>query len=132
MQDDTRGTVPILVPKRDCPHFGSPFEFIAGPDSFYGERIDTLVTVYRGQETHEVIGSLIKGVRMFLQKVLERSPGFNFEIRDGRMKLTHLFTARLWTEEMDPNTLPGITYQKLRQKAEETGAEVEVGELALV
>lgn len=27
---------------------------------------------------------------------------------------------------MDPNTLPGLTYQKLREKAEETGAEVDV------
>src|SRR5262249_50514680 len=27
--------------------------------------------------------------------------------------------SKLWTEEMDPSALPGITYQKLRQKAEE-------------
>jgi hypothetical protein len=93
--------------------------------------MDTLVTVYRSQETHEIVGSLVKGVRKFLRQVLEHFPGFRIEIRDGRIKLTHLFTAKLWTEEMDPNTLPGITYQKLRQKAEETGAEVEVGELAL-
>jgi hypothetical protein len=29
------------------------------------------------------------------------------------------------------NPIPGVTYQKLRDKAEETGAEVDVGDLAL-
>jgi len=47
------------------------------------------------------------------------------------MKLVHLFTAKLWTEAPAPNTVPGLTYGKLRQVAEETGAEVEMGDLAL-
>jgi hypothetical protein len=121
----------VFAPSASYDPEGDCIEFIVGPDSFYGERIDTLVTVYHSQETHEIVGSLIKGVRKFLQQVLEHSPGFRIEIRDGWIKLTHLFTAKLWTEEMDPHALPGIRYQKLRQKAEETGAEVEVGELAL-
>ena len=33
---------------------------------------------------------------------------------------------------MDPNAVPGIVYRKLRQKAQETDAEVEVGDLALM
>src|SRR5438445_8425117 len=91
-KDHTFTPTAYYDPDGDC------IEFIAAPDSFYGERIDALVTVYRSQETHEVVGSLIKGVRKFLRKVLERSPGFKIEVRDGRIKLTHLFTARLWTE----------------------------------
>lgn len=110
---------------------GDCIEFIAAPDSYYAERVDTLVTVYRSQETDEIIGSLLKGVSRFLREVLRRSPGFKFEIQDGRMKLVHLFTAKLWTEAPDPNTVPGLTYRKLRQVAEETGAEVEMGDLAL-
>ena len=110
---------------------GDCIEFIAAPDSYYAERIDPLVTVYRSQETDEVVGSLIKGVRKFLGNVLRSAPGFKIEIRDGRIKLVHLFTARLWSEAMDPNAVPGITYRKLRERAEETGAEVDVGDLAL-
>lgn len=110
---------------------GDCIEFVAAPDSYYAERIDTLVTVYRSQETKEIIGSLIKGVSKFLRNVVERAPGFRIEIRDGRIKLVHLFTAKLWSEEIGPTTIPGITYQKLRQVAEETGTEVEVGDMAL-
>lgn len=110
---------------------GDCIEFIAAPDSYYAVRIDPLVTVYRSQETNEVVGSLIKGVRKFLGNVLRSAPGFKIEIRDGRIKLVHLFTARLWSEAMDPNAVPGITYRKLRERAEETGAEVDVGDLAL-
>lgn len=110
---------------------GDCIEFIAAPDSYYAERIDALVTVYRSQETNEVVGSLIKGVRKFLGNVLRHAPGFRIEIRDGRIKLVHLFTARLWSEPMDPDAVPGVTYRKLRERAEETGAEVDVGDLAL-
>lgn len=109
---------------------GDCIEFIISPESFYAERIDTLVTVYRSQDTNEIVGSLIKGVRKFLQQVLRHSPGFRIEIREGRIKLTHLFTAKLWTEELDAKVVPGLIYQKLREKAEETGAEVDVGDLA--
>lgn len=110
---------------------GDCIEFSISRESFYAERIDTLVTVFRSQETNEIVGSLIKGVRKFLRQVLRQSPGFRIEVRDGRIKLTHLFTAKLWTEEMDPKAVPGIIYQKLREKAEQTGAEVDVGDLAL-
>lgn len=46
---------------------GDCFEFLVKPDQFYGERIDDVVTVYYSQDTHEVIGSLIKGVRVLCQ-----------------------------------------------------------------
>jgi len=110
---------------------GDCIEFIAAPDSFYAERVDTLVTVYRSQETDEIVGSLIKGVSKFLRGVLQRTPGFRIEIQEGRIKLVHLFTAKLWTEEIDPKTVPGIAYRELRQVAEETGTEVEMGDAAL-
>lgn len=110
---------------------GDCIEFISAPDSYYAERIDSLLTVYRSQETNEIVGSLIKGVRQFIQQVVQRAPGFRIEVRDGRIKLTHLFTAKLWTQSMDANAVPGIVYQKLRDQAEETGAEADVGDLAL-
>ena len=44
---------------------GDCIEFLAKPDPFYAERVDDLVTVYRSQETHEVVGSLTQGITGF-------------------------------------------------------------------
>jgi hypothetical protein len=39
---------------------GDCIEFLARPDNFHAERIDDLITVYRSEETGEVIGCLLK------------------------------------------------------------------------
>lgn len=104
---------------------GDCIEFLAKPEPFYGERVDDLVTVYYSQETNEVIGSLIKGVSQFCNDVLARMPGFKIEIRDGRVRLVHIFLARLWSAERDPQELATLTYKKLIDVAEETAVEVD-------
>lgn len=109
---------------------GDCIEFIASPDSFYAERIDSLVTVYRSQDNDAVIGSLIKGVSKFVREVLVRVPGFKIEIRDGRIKLEHLFTAKLWSESSTPDAVPALVYQNLRKFAKDMSVEVEVPGLA--
>src|SRR5262245_34116816 len=73
---------------------GDCIEFLVKPDPFHAERVDDLVTVYYSQVTGEVIGSLLKGVSAFCKKMTERLPGFRIEIRDGRVRLVHLFQAR--------------------------------------
>jgi len=105
---------------------GDCIEFFAKPDPFYAERVDDLVTVYYSQETNEVIGSLIKGVSGFCKSVLERMPGFRIEIRDGRVRLDHIFRARLWTSNSSPDDLATMTYEKLIQIAEESDVESEM------
>jgi len=104
---------------------GDCIEFLAKPDAFYGERVDDLVTVYYSQETEEVIGSLIKGVSKFCHEVLAKMPGFKIEIREGRVRLVHIFLARLWSAERDPQELATLTYQKLIDVAEATAVEVD-------
>src|SRR5438132_6257642 len=110
----------IYDPDGDC------IEFLAKPDSFYAERVDDLVTVYYSQETNEVIGSLLKGVSRFCEQVLEKMPGFKIEIQDGRVRLVHIFRARLWTSQQDPQDLVTLTYQKLIRVAEESEVEAEM------
>jgi hypothetical protein len=100
---------------------GDCIEFLAKPDPFYAERVDDLVTVYYSQETNEVTGSLIKGVSRFCNDFLKKMPGF--KIHDGRVKLVHLFLARLWSSERDPQELATLTYQKLIDVAEDTEVE---------
>src|ERR1700724_1158478 len=92
---------------------GDCIEFLVKPEPFYAERVDDLVTVYYSQETGEVIGSLLKGVSQFCKEMLERMPGFQIEIRDGRVRLVHLFRAKLWSAANDPQGLATLTYRKL-------------------
>jgi hypothetical protein len=110
---------------------GDCIDFLTSNESYRAERIDSLVTVYYGRESKEIIGSLIKGVSKFVREVVERSPGFKIEIRDGRIKLVHLFTAGLWGFQEGPGGPRAITYQKLREAAEKAGAEADVEDLAL-
>ncbi|MGH7138245.1 MAG: hypothetical protein ACREHD_21035 [Pirellulales bacterium] len=105
---------------------GDCIEFLAKPDPFYGERVDDLLTVYYSQDTNEVIGSLIKGVSKFCADVLAKMPGFKIEIRDGRVRLEHIFLARLWSAERDPKELATLTYKKLIDVAEATEVEAEL------
>jgi len=74
---------------------GDCIEFLARPDNFHGERVDDLVTVYRSEETGEIIGSLLKGVTPFCEQLLKRLPGFKIEIQEGKVKLVHMFLAKL-------------------------------------
>jgi hypothetical protein len=113
---------PTAIYDRD----GDCIEFLAKPDPFYAERVDDLVTGHRSQETNEVIGSLIEGVRSFCEKILRTMPGFRIETREGRVRLVHIFRARLWTSKTDPQDLATLTYEKLIQVAEDSNVEVEI------
>lgn len=104
---------------------GDCIEFLAKPDPFYGERVDDLVTVYYSQETGEVVGSLLKGVSRFCRQMLERMPGFRIEIHDGRIRLVHIFRARLWSARQQPEDMTTLVYRKLIAVAEEAEVEVE-------
>jgi hypothetical protein len=114
----------VYDPDGDC------IEFVAKPDPFYAERVDDLVTVYYSQETGEVMGSLIKGISDFCKEALEKVPGFKIEIQDGRVRLEHIFLARLWLADVDPHDLATLTYRKLVEVAAEAGIHVEA-EMAL-
>jgi hypothetical protein len=96
------------------------------PDPFRAERVDELVTVYLSQETGEVIGSLIKGVSKFCNEILKKVPGFRISIQDGPVRLDHIFLARLWTLEADPQDLTALTYQKLIAVADQADLEADM------
>lgn len=104
---------------------GDCIEFLAKPDPFYAERVDDLLTVYYSQDSGEVIGSLLKGVSRFCKQMLEKMPGFNIEVHDGRFKLVHIFRARLWSSKFNSQDIPALVYRKLIEVADD--AEVDGG-----
>jgi hypothetical protein len=110
----------ILDPDGDC------IEFLAKPDPFYAERVDDLLTVYYSHETGEIVGSLLKGVSKFCREMLEKMPGFRVEIHDGRVKLVHIFRARLWSSTFDPRALPALVYRKLIEVSDNVEVEAEM------
>ena len=77
------------------------------------------------RENGELVGALVKGVRSFIQEMVERIPGFKIEIMDGKVKLEYLFTAGLWRHD-DANLTRVHTYQKLRKMAEDANLEIEL------
>lgn len=109
----------IYDPDGDC------LEFLASPEPFFAERVDDVVTVYYSQRTREVIGSLLKGASKFCEELLRELPGFRIEIHDGRVKLEHIFRARLWSSPNGPEDFPTLTYRKLLAIAANTDVEAE-------
>jgi hypothetical protein len=55
-------------------------------------------------------------------------PPAKIEIQDGRVKLEHIFLARLWSSELRPQDLVTLTYKK---PIEVAGAVELQGELCL-
>jgi hypothetical protein len=110
---------PIVAYDRD----GDYLEFIAEPAGFRAERIDDLVTVYYSHETGEIIGSVLKDFSKFCEKVLAESPGIRVVVHDGRVRLEHLFLARVLSAD---EPFPDVTYQRLIEIAQRTKAEADL------
>ncbi len=68
----------------------------------------------------------MKGVRGFSERILKVIPGFQIEIRDGRVRLVHIFRARLWTSTAAPEASIALTYEKLIKVAEDSQVETEI------
>ena len=103
---------------------GDCIEFFTSGDSFYGERVDDLLTVYRSQDAREIIGSLVKGVSGLFRKLDKNLPGLRIEIEVGSVKLEHLFLLAQWARESPE--IRTITYKELIGLAEESNVSVEM------
>jgi hypothetical protein len=103
---------------------GDGIDFFAKPDPYYAERVDALLTVYRSQKTKEIVGSLIKGVSQVCREILEKHPNFRVEIHDGRIRLVHLFRAKLWSLPSEARSLMEI-YRFLTDEAERSKTDVD-------
>lgn len=104
---------------------GDSIEFFAAPDVFYAERVDDIVTVYYSEQTGEVVGSFIKGVKALCDRLTKTLPSFKIEIQAGKVRLEHLFLATLWASE-SPNSSTVRTYRKLAKVAESLEASTEL------
>jgi hypothetical protein len=127
---DLAKPVEKFTPTAYFDHDGDCIEFLASPDNFYGERVDDLVTVYYSETTGEVVGSLLKGVRVLCDKILARLPGFKIVIRHDKVKLDHIFLAHFLSFAENPGELATLAYEKLIDVASRTGIEVNLTKAA--
>lgn len=70
---------------------GDALIFYFKDDPSYGERVDSLLTVYRSMETNELVGCEIKGVR----SILEKLGSFGVKITSPKVDLKLLFLGYL-------------------------------------
>jgi hypothetical protein len=104
-------------------------EFFASNDGFYAQSIDALVTIYCSHDTGTPVGLRLKKIKKFFHEFLKQSPGFRTEVADHRLKVEHLFTAKIWALE-NPQDVRVPTYQRFREVAQENKVEAEIGDLA--
>jgi len=107
-------------------------EFLTSNESYRVERVDSLVTVYYGRETKEIIGSLIKGVSKSLPKIAGEGTDLWLEIRSGRIRLVHFFQAirKHCSKKKTAKPTILIVYEKLEQLAEVNSLETDIGNLS--
>lgn len=99
--------------------YGDYAEFFISDEEYYGERVDRFVTVYRGMQSDEIVGSVIKDVSLLLKDIMAKYPGFCIEIHERRVHLSHVFLAKIWSEDVKKNQLPTRIYQKLVEVVKE-------------
>lgn len=103
---------------------GDCIEFFAKPDPYYAERIDGLLTVYKSQETDEVVGSHIKGVSHLCKELMGKCPGLRVEIQDGKIHLVHILRAKFWLMPREKQEHAYI-YKFLADAADQSKTEVD-------
>lgn len=110
---------------------GDCIEFIARPGSYYEQRMDNLVTLYRSNDDEEFTGFSIKGIRSLLRKFAEL-PGLAILIEDGKVKIAHILLAHIMKPEFSPDNLPpGVaikTYNTMIGEADKNDAECDITE----
>ena len=101
------------IPEGDC------FEFFISDEEFYGKRIDQFVTIYLSMESNKIIGSLIKDIGLLYSEVAKRFPGFGIMIQDGKVRLSHIFIAKILPENPNETIIPTRVYKQLADIIEE-------------
>jgi hypothetical protein len=69
---------------------GDCIEFFLSPEEFRAERLDRWVTVYRGRESGQIVGSLIKNIK---RELFVKFPGIDIDVIGERVHIKHLLRA---------------------------------------
>lgn len=129
-----REVEPCTYPHANYDADGDCIEFFLKGESYYGERIDSFLTVYYERVNQEIVGCLFKGVAKFLRELKKDAPGIRVAITDGRISLDFLLSAKILFDKNDKENGTHIrkTYRLIRNVAGDVNAEAEIGDLECV
>ena len=102
---------------------GDCLEVILTAEPYNGERVDGRITIYRGIDTGEVVGLLVKGLSTWIKRVLKNYPGMMLDLKDsGRFQL-ELFFAIEQYQSGDPKL--AMCYRNLKKFAEKWSLDIQ-------
>lgn len=111
----------VFLPFAEYNRDGDCIEFFLDPEPHYAERIDGLLTVYRSQQTNDIVGAQIKRV----SQILKKFPGLQVEVHDGKISLVSIIRVSLWSLPRKHGQEVVHIYKILTDKAEGFSAEME-------
>ncbi len=102
---------------------GDCLEVILSSEPYNGERVDGRITIYRGIDSGEVVGLLVKGLSTWIDRVLENYPGLMLDLKgSGRFQLELFFAIEQYKSE-DPKL--AMCYRNLKKVAEKWSLNIE-------
>ena len=107
--DDSR------FPLIDHDEAGDCVEVFQTDEPHYGERIDERLTIYVGQESGDIVGVLVKGLRTWVARILTEYPGFELDINDNERNVLGILFHLRQLKELDPKLR--MTYKNLSKVA---------------
>jgi len=110
------------IPEGDC------LECVFSAEDYRAERIDGRITIYRGRETGQVVGAVIKGFRRLLTHITKNCVGFTTVVHSKSAKLEYLLLAHVFCQARVTATPIRKTYRQLLDKAEEAAIQVPLAE----
>ena len=119
----------LATPHYPAAHYnadGDCIEVLFSGDDYRAERISGWLTLLVTREDGRIVGLVIKRIREFIRGVLQKSPGFEIEINDGRVRLVYLLTAVLWDSREHDGAVRLNIYRKLREEIETANIELDL------
>jgi hypothetical protein len=90
------------------------FEVFLTDEPYYGERVDSRVTIYRGQESGDLVGILLKSANSWVMRILNEFEQLQCGVVDGEIQLGLLFTIEQAKEQAKENDSPLVmTYRTI-------------------
>lgn len=97
---------------------GDCIELLFSNDNYYAERLSNDLTVLRSEDSDRPIGLLLKGVRGFLKRMMQRHPGLRIEIEENKcIRSDYFISLVMWDPDDDDSQAIFSVMHEIRELA---------------
>ncbi len=97
---------------------GDCIELIFSPESYFAKRLTDTLTILIGEESGKPIGLLLKGVRGFLRRMMQRHPGLKIEIEENKcIRSDYFISLVMWDPDDDESRAIFHVMHQIRELA---------------